>query len=457
MPFAQPRTILPRVSDFPRGFVWGAATSSFQVEGAWNEDGKGESNWDRFCHTPGRILDGDTADVSCDHYHRWREDLDLLADLGLGAYRFSISWPRIQPSGRGPALAKGLEFYERLVDGCLDRGIEPCITIFHWDLPQALEERGGWRNRDTAKAMGDLAEILALRLGDRVKRWMPVNEGPCIADNGYGRGTFAPGLKESPKVVLQCRHTVLLAHAHASRALRDVLGRDKIEVGFVHNPSPILPATSDPADVELAKETFLRQASWWMDPIWTGRYPESEWSDLGADVPDILPGELDLIGDRPDFLGLNLYYADRISATENARATWRRPEAAMTDFGWPVEPDILHWVPLWCQERWNPGYTMITESGCAWEAGGLEDSRRTAYFREHLRSLAQAIASGARVKGFFAWSLLDNFEWNSGYSKRFGLVHVDFATGKRTPKASARWYSRTARENRIWDEGDPFP
>jgi beta-glucosidase len=453
MPNAQSRTAPLRTTAFPGGFVWGSATSSFQIEGAWNEDGKGESNWDRFCHTPGRIQDGDTGDVACDHYHRWAEDLDLLKEMGLGAYRFSISWPRIQPTGRGPALEKGLSFYDRLVDGCLERGIEPCVTLFHWDLPQALEDKGGWRERDTGKAMGDLAEILGRKLGDRVRRWMPINEGPCIADNAYGRGSFAPGLKESVQVVRQCRHTVLLAHAHASRALRDTLGRGKVEVGFVHNPWPTLPATDDPADVALARGTFLRNAAWWLDPLWKGRYPEAEWADLGADVPVVLPGELELMGDKPDFLGLNLYFAERISASQNDGKSWKRPEAALTDFGWTVEPDILYWVPRWCQEEWNPAYQMITENGCAWETGGLDDSWRTAFYREHLRSLAQAAADGVRMKGYFAWSLLDNFEWTSGYSKRFGLVHVDFATQKRTPKASSRWYGNLARTNRIADVG----
>jgi len=453
MPTAQSRTSHPRTDSFPDGFLWGTATSSFQIEGAWNEDGKGESNWDRFCHTPGKIFEGQTADVACDHYHRWREDLDRIATMGLRAYRFSISWPRIQPTGRGTALEQGLDFYERIVDGCLERGIEPCATIFHWDLPQALEDRGGWANRDTAKAMGDLAEILARRIGDRVRRWMPINEGPCIADNAYGKGSFAPGVMGSVQLVRQCRHTVLLAHAHASRALRDVLGRDRISVGFVHNPWPTLPATDDPRDIAAARAVFLRNAAWWLDPLWKGRYPAEEWRNLGTDVPEVLPGELELMGDKPDFLGLNLYFADRVSPNQEEGRPWKRSESALTDFGWTVEPDILYWIPLWCQEEWNPGSTMVTENGCAWEKGGLDDSWRVAYFREHLRSLAQGIRDGARVTGYFAWSLLDNFEWTSGYSKRFGLVHVDFETQERTPKASASWYARVARENRIFDVG----
>lgn len=448
MPHAQSRTSNPRTDAFPPGFLWGSATSSFQIEGAWNEDGKGESNWDRFCHTPGKIFEGHTGDVACDHYHRWREDLDLMRDLGLKSYRFSVSWPRIQPSGTGAALSKGLDFYERLVDGCLERGIEPCCTLFHWDLPQALEDKGGWTNRDTGKAMGDLAAHLAKRLGTRVRRWMPINEGPCIADNGYGRGVFAPGIQGGEKVVRQARHSVLLGHAHASRALRDLLGRERIEVGFVHNPWPILPATESSEDIAGAREKFLSGAAWWLDPLWFGAYPAAEWESLGENIPEVLDGELALIGDKPDFLGLNLYFADRFSATEQPQ-TWKRPEAMKTDFDWVVEPDILYWVPRWCQENWNPGYMMITENGCAWETGGLDDHHRLAYYREHLRSLAQSIQDGARVTGYFAWSLLDNFEWAQGYSKRFGMVHVDFQTQVRTPKASAKWYGRTASENRI--------
>ncbi|MBK9575451.1 MAG: beta-glucosidase [Fibrobacteres bacterium] len=447
MPHAQVRTSDPRTESFPEGFLWGSATSSFQIEGAWDEDGKGESNWDRFCHTPEKIFGGHTGDVACDHYHLWRNDLDLMARLGMKSYRFSVSWPRIQPKGTGPTLTKGLDFYERIVDGCLERGIEPCCTLFHWDLPQALEDKGGWVNRDTAKAMGDLAYHLANRFGDRVKRWMPINEGPCIADNAYGRGAFAPGIKGGVQLVRQTRHTVLLAHAYASQALRQTLGRDRISVGFVHNPTPFLPATTDPADIAGARAKFLEGTAWWLDPLWKGSYPAAEWEGLGADVPEVLDGELALIGDKPDFLGLNLYYAERFSAQE--ATTWKRPEALRTDFDWVVEPDILYWVPLWCQEEWNPDYMMITENGCAWEAGGLQDDHRLAFYREHLRSLAQSVAEGARVTGYFAWSLLDNFEWTSGYSKRFGLVHVDFQTQERTPKASALWYSKVAQENRI--------
>lgn len=451
MPHAQPRTVPVRTEAFPEGFLWGAATSSYQIEGAWDVDGKGESNWDRFCHTEGKILEGHTGDVACDHYHRWPTDLDLVRDLGLKAYRFSVSWPRILPQGTGSVNTRGLDFYERLVDGCLERGIEPCPTLFHWDLPQALEDRGGWRERDTASAMGRLAEVLAVRLGDRVRRWMTINEGPCISDNGYRMGVFAPGLKESEQVVRQCRHNVLLAHGYASQALRDVLGRDRTKVGFVHNPWPILPATDSPEDRELARGRFEKAAAWWLDPLYFGAYPAEEWEKLGADVPHVLPGDMELIGDRPDFLGLNLYFADRVSTRE--AENWRRPEAAKTDFGWVVEPEILYYVPRFAHDRWNPGEIFITENGCAWETGGLDDQHRVAYYREHLLALAQACAEGVPVKGYFAWSLLDNFEWAHGYTKRFGVVHVDFQSQARTPKASARWLERTARENRIWDAG----
>jgi beta-glucosidase len=453
MPFAQTRTSNPGPGRFPNGFLWGAATSSFQIEGAGDADGKGESNWDKFCHTPGKIFEGHTGDTACDHYNRWRDDLDLMREMGLKAYRFSVSWPRIQPTGRGKGLEKGLDFYDRLVDGCLERGIEPCLTLFHWDLPQALEDKDGWLNRDTGKAMGDYAEILAMRIGTRVRKWMPINEGPCIVDNGYQRGAFAPGRKEPERLVRQGRHTVLLAHAYASKALRDILGRDKIEVGFVHNPWPTLPATSDPDDVALARATFVRNAAWWLDPLWKGSYPTEEWNRLGDDVPEVLEGEMRLIGDAPDFLGLNLYFADRVSATNDDGKPWRRDEAMKTDFDWHVEPDILYWIPKFCQDEWKPGSQFVTENGCAWEKGGLDDQHRVAYFREHLRSLARACEDGVPMRGYFAWSLLDNFEWNSGYSKRFGLVHVDFETQVRTPKASAKWYGRAIRENGVFDAG----
>ena len=455
MPTSQRRTVALRTDMFPEGFLWGCATSSFQIEGAWDEDGKGESNWDRFCHTPGRVLEGHVGDVACDHYHRWREDLDLVRGLGMKAYRFSVSWPRVMPGGTGAVNSRGLDFYERLVDGCLERGVEPCPTLFHWDLPQALEDKGGWRNRDVAKAMGGLAEALATRFGDRVRKWMTINEGPCIADNGYRMGFFAPGLKEPEQVVRQCRHHVLLAHGHGARALRDVLGRDKIEVGFVHNPWPMIPATTSEADEAKARDEFCRRTAWWIDPLYVGSYPAAEWEELGNDVPVVLPGEMELIGDRPDFLGLNLYYAERVSA--EVEKPWKREDAMKTDFGWVVEPDCMYYVSKFAHERWNPGSIYITENGCAWEEGGLDDRMRIAYYREHLHSLAQACAEGVPVKGYFAWSLLDNFEWASGYTKRFGLVHVDFETQERVPKASARWYSRVARENRVWDAGQGVP
>lgn len=452
MPHADPRTVTVRTDAFPEGFLWGSATSSYQIEGAWDVDGKGESNWDRFCRQPGRIAEGHTGDVACDHYRLWENDLDLMRELGMKAYRFSLSWPRILPKGTGTANAKGLDFYERLIDGCLQRGMEPCPTLFHWDLPQALEDRGGWRDRDTGKAMERLAEVAALRFGDRVKKWMTINEGPCISDNGYRMGVFAPGLKESEQVVRQCRHTILLAHGVASRALRDILGRDKIEVGFVHNPWPFLPATPAPEDIALAKEKFHAGTSWWLDPLYHGRYPEAEWERLGDDVPVVLPGEMELIGDRPDFLGLNLYFGDRVSVSEEK--AWKREDAIKTDFGWIVEPDITYYVPKFVHEIWNPGSMYITENGCAWETGGLDDQHRVSYYREHLLALAQACAEGVPMNGYFAWSFLDNFEWAHGYTKRFGLVHVDFESQERTPKASAKWYARAARENRVWDTGE---
>jgi len=451
---ADPRTVAMRTDSFPEGFLWGAATSAFQIEGGWNQDGKGESIWDRFCHTPGRILGGDTGDVACDHYHLWRDDLDLVASMNLKAYRFSISWPRVLPDGTGSVNEKGLDFYERLVDGLLERGIEPCPTLYHWDLPQALEDRwGGWLSRDTAEAMGEFAEVVARRLGHRVEKWMTINEGVNAADRAYGMGKFAPGLKLGRKDVLNARHNVLLAHGHASRALRDVLGRGSIEVGFVHDPFPTLPATDTPADIELAKRNFRKTAAWWHDPVWLGRYPAEEWTEFGEDVPEVRDGDMELIGDRPDFMGLNLYSANRISATQNEGKPWMRQECLRTDFGWFVEPDIGYWIPLFCKEMWNPPSIYVTENGCAWDVGGLDDSWRNAYHREFLGSLAQACDQGAPVRGYFAWSLMDNFEWADGFSKRFGLVHVDFQTRTRTVKASGKWYAQVAAENRIFDMG----
>ncbi|MEN9353085.1 MAG: hypothetical protein RL318_410 [Fibrobacterota bacterium] len=438
-------------STLPKGFLWGCATSAYQIEGAWNEDGKGESNWDRFCQLPGVIKDGSSGRVACDHYHRFEGDLDLMKEMGLGAYRFSISWPRVLPEGKGQANEAGLAFYDRLIDGMLERGIEPWVTLFHWDLPQSLEAIGGFKERDLAMRFGDYAALLARRFSDRVTRWMTINEGPCISENGYRWGVFAPGAKESEKGVRNVRHHVLLCHGRGVEGLR-AEARQPIKVGFVHNPWNGIPQTLEPEDVELTRKMFQEKNGWWLDPLLRGKYPEKEWEGLGQDVPDVHPGDLSVISQPLDFLGLNAYFGEYVG--RGLEKPIRRESSAVTDFAWNVEPEILYWSLKFLHEDYGVKDLAVTENGCAWEKGELEDAHRTAYLRDHLKGVALAVKEGIPVSGYFAWSLMDNFEWSSGYDLRFGLLHVDYATQVRTFKASAKWYAQVCHENRIVD--DPF-
>lgn len=433
----------------PEGFLWGCATSSYQIEGAASLDGKGESNWDAFTRIPGVIKDGSSGLVACDHYHRWREDLDLMKELGLGAYRFSVSWPRVQPDGKGRPNEAGLAFYDRLIDGLLERGIEPWLTMFHWDLPQALEAAGGFRERDLAMRFGDYAALLARRFSDRVGRWMTINEGPCISENGYRWGVFAPGAKEPEKVVRNVRHHVLLCHGKGVEALRAEAVRPVL-AGFVHNPHNLIPLTLEAEDVAMARSVFRERNGWWLDPLLCGSYPQKEWEALGADVPDVHPGDLQTIAQPLDFLGLNAYFGEYVG--RERPVPFRRDTAAVTDFDWKVEPEVLYWSLRFLHEEYGIKDLAVTENGCAWETGGLEDAHRTAFLRDHLRGVALAASEGIPVSGYFAWSLMDNFEWASGYTLRFGIVHVDYETQARTLKDSAKWYSKVCRENRIEDD-----
>lgn len=442
--------LLSRAPDvFPHGFRWGCATSAYQIEGAWDEDGKGESIWDRFCQTSGVIKDASSGRVACDHYHRLREDLDLMKELGLNAYRFSVSWPRVMPDGKGRANEAGLAFYDRLIDGLLERGIEPWLTLFHWDLPQALEAAGGFRERDLAMRFGDYAALLARRYSDRVDRWMTINEGPCISENGYRWGVFAPGAKESEKIVRNVRHHVLLCHGRGVEALRAEAKRP-ILAGFVHNPWNGLPLTLDPQDIAMTRAMFQERNGWWLDPLLRGKYPEKEWESLGSDVPDVHPGDLATIAQPLDFLGVNAYFGEYVG--QGHEKPFKRDTAAVTDFDWKVEPEILYWALKFLHEDYGVEDLAVTENGCAWEEGGLEDAHRTAYLRDHLKGVALAASEGVPVTGYFAWSLMDNFEWASGYSLRFGIVHVDYSTQIRTLKESAKWYSGVCRENRLFED-----
>ena len=417
---------------FPPGFQFGVSTASYQIEGAADEDGRGKSIWDTFSHTPGRTHDGDTGDVACDHYHRYPEDVALMADLGVDAYRFSVAWPRIQPDGSGPVNAKGLDFYDRLVDILGGRGIAALPTLFHWDLPQALEDRGGWLDRDTALRFGDYAALVADRLGDRVRRWITLNEPVVHMAQGYAWGTHAPG-RELLLGALPVAHHQLLGHGLAVRAVREA-GAE--EVMITNNMTPVI--ADDPA-AGLAYDAFHNRL--FTDPILLGAYPPFLGEALGDVVRE---GDLDIISTPLDALGVNYYNPTRIGAptAESPLPFETLPieGVPVTAFGWPVVPSGLYDLLTGLREGYGTALPpiYITENGCS-TADVLDDEFRISYLDGHLRAVHRALAEGIDVRGYFVWSLLDNFEWAEGYSQRFGLVRVDFASQERTPRSSYRW------------------
>jgi beta-glucosidase len=447
---------------FPKGFFWGTATAAYQIEGAWNEDGKGESIWDRFAHTPGRIKNGDTGDVACDSYHRWREDLALMRAMNLNSYRFSVSWPRIQPSGSGAENSKGIDYYSRLVDALLDARIRPLVTLYHWDLPQALEDAGGWSNRDTAARFADYVQLVAHSLGDRVSDWMIFNEPAAFVDLGHLEGTHAPGRK-SLLDFLRATHVVNLAQGAGFRALK--AARPAARVGTAFSMSPCEPATDSEEDKLAAARAHAITNVWFLEPALRGRYPEA-LTFLPETAMRIKPGDMEKVQAPLDFIGINLYYrtiASAPGAMERVAHTqdWLFPvkmdggqQGPKTAFGWEVWPKALYDMVLRITRDYNRPVIEITESGCSYndrpDANGVvHDSRRIGYHREYLAALARSIADGADVRGYHAWSLLDNFEWAEGFSQRFGLAYVDFKTQERTIKDSGRWYAKLAAENRM--------
>lgn len=459
----------PNPHDFPSDFKWGAGTSAFQIEGAALEDGKGASIWDAFSRQPGAIADGATGDVTCDHYHRWASDLDLLKDLGVKAYRFSISWPRVMPEGRGKINKKGLDFYQRLVDGLLERGIEPWVTAYHWDLPLVLEEKGGWPNRDTAYAFADYAEILAQALGDRVAAWITLNEPFNAATLGYGAGTHAPG-RMDPKAVLSAAHHLLLAHGLCVPLLRaNSRGAASSKVGIALSLNQVEAASEGGGDLLAARvlEGLLNQ--WFLDPIFAKGYP----SDLSMFVQHLMPEfpsrDLDDIGVGIDFLGVNYYTRQLVRAPRKdtapvgMNATLRTlglplevvPETErghpVTAMGWEVYPDGLLALLTELQRDYEPKSIVITENGAAFTDapgpdGTIQDTARVEYLKAHLARAASAIKAGVPLEGYFAWSLMDNLEWTEGFEKRFGLYHTDFATQERRLKTSGAWYRDFVRQ-----------
>jgi beta-glucosidase len=428
-----------RPDAFPDDFVWGVATSSYQIEGAADADGKGPSIWDDFCRTPGAIADGSDGRIACDHYHRWEEDLDLVADLGVDAYRFSVSWPRVQPDGQGAINESGMAFYERLVDGLLARGVKPYLTLNHWDLPSAVQARGGWASRDTVQRFVDYACHMASRLGDRVASITTHNEPWVIATLGHEAGIFAPGIR-SRGTAMQVAHHLLLSHGLTLQALR--AQGCASHLGIVLNLSPIAAATDSDADRAAAQLEDGRSVRWYMDPLFKGEYPHDIWQALGADVPQVLSGDLAAIATPMDFLGINYYTRSVISAdgSWDVKTSGKR----LTEMGWEVHPDGLTELLLRLQRDWRLPPLFVKENGAAFAdtvvEGRVHDVERTDYIARHIAAVAEARALGVPVAGYMVWSLLDNFEWACGYPKRFGIVRVDYETLQRTPKDSALWY-----------------
>ena len=433
---------------FPDGFLWGAATSAYQIEGSPLADGAGPSIWQRFTHSPGLTTNGDTGDVACDHYRRWESDVALMAELGLNAYRFSISWSRVFPEGTGRVNRKGLGFYERLVDGLLARGIQPTATLYHWDLPEALDNRGGWLNRDIADWFADYASVCYKALGDRVPMWSTLNEPWVVTDGGYLHGALAPGhrnLFEAPIAT----HNLMRAHGAAVLAYR---AEAKDRVGIVVNLEPKYPASESAEDLAATRRADAYMNRQYLDPVIFGTYPEEMREIFGEAWPEFSDDDMKLIKQPIDFVGIN-YYTRNVSRDNPlalpVRATGvRQPQHAVTETGWEVFPPALTAVLQWVTKRYGPMPLYITENGAAFYDppkpidGRIDDPLRVAYYRAHLRAAHEAIRNGVDLRGYFAWSLLDNFEWSLGFSKRFGIVHVDYETQERTPKASAAFYSK---------------
>ena len=444
--------------EFPSGFVWGAATAAAQIEGAARSGGKGESIWDRFATEPGKIKNGDTPEIACDHYERYEADFDLLNEIGIRHYRLSIAWPRVFPSGDGPINALGLDDYSRMIDALLARGITPWVTLFHWDLPQALEDRGGWLARGTVDAFARYAHHVVKLLGDRVQNWFTVNEIPCFIGNGYGNGYFAPGKRVGTRELNQAYHHALLAHGYGVEAVRS-FGMPGARVGLVHNhlPAPPIPVTETDADIAAARAEYERTNGQLMGPVFLGHYPETFLREAGHDAPLVKPGDMERIALPTDFLGLNVYAGNFVSAGCDGQ-----PELLPFPTGYPegalwwlkITPQSMYWAVRLAAEVFGVKTVYMTESGATFDdditpAGEVLDLHRREYLRSYLVELHRAVAEGYDVRGFFVWSLLDNFEWAEGYGARFGIVHVDFDTQQRTPKLSSRWYSEVIRNDRI--------
>ena len=450
-------------AEFPPGFLWGAATAAYQVEGAWNQDGRGESIWDRFAHTPGNVKNGDTGDVACDSYHRYPEDIALLKQLNLKSYRFSIAWPRIQPSGRGPVNQKGLDYYKRLTDAILEAGIRPLPTLYHWDLPQPLEDAGGWPVRDTAQRFADYAQLVGHALGDRMGQWAIFNEPKTFTGVGYWNGRHAPGRRDW-RAFLKATHTVNLAQGEAFRAMRAANGR--LLLGSAFDVAPMFPASTAYPDVAAAERWHQFQNLWFVTTALHGHYPEGVLpAARQAELLGWRDGDEKIMRAPLDFIGLN-YYSPWIVAHSTAEGSapdlevlgqWATAPGVQpkTNIGWDIYPDGFYQILVRMAETTGKLPIEITENGASYNAapdahGEIPDGARVAYLRDHLLALSRAMRSGVPVRAYHCWSLMDNFEWAEGYSQRFGLVYVDFAGSRaRTIKQSGHWYANVAASNKV--------
>ncbi|MGW2014668.1 GH1 family beta-glucosidase [Streptomyces sp. NPDC001927] len=438
---------------FPAGFSWGTATSAYQIEGAVAEDGRGPSIWDTFSHTPGTIDNGDHGDVACDHYHRWPEDIALMRGLGVDAYRLSIAWPRVLPAGDGALNAPGLDFYDRLVDGLLDAGITPSVTLYHWDLPQALQDRGGWAERETAEYFARYAEIVGARLGDRVTQWATLNEPLCSAWIGHLEGRMAPGLTDLTAAVRASYH-LLLGHGLAAQALR--AAAPAAQVGIVTNHSTVAPASTRPEDIAAAGRMDGHTNRWWLDPVYGRGFPADLRELYGVELPE-RPGDLDTIATPLDWHGVNYYFPVTVADDPEGPVPYARevrlPDVPRTGMDWQIDGGGLEALLMRLTDDYGARRLYVTENGSAFPDrvgpdGTVDDPERTAYLEEHVAACARALRKGAPLAGYYAWSLLDNFEWAYGYDKRFGLVHVDYATQRRTVKGSGLRYADIIRDHR---------
>ncbi|MDL4840317.1 GH1 family beta-glucosidase [Aquibacillus rhizosphaerae] len=435
---------------FPNNFKWGVATAAYQIEGAVKEGGRGQSIWDTFAHTPGNVLNGDNGDVACDSYHRYEEDVQIMKDLGVGIYRFSVSWPRIFPNGVGEVNQEGLDYYHRLVDELIENGIEPMCTLYHWDLPQALQDQGGWENRETVEAFANYAETMFKAFNGKIKLWLTINEPWCVSFLSNYIGAHAPGKKDLSAAV-NISHHLLLAHGKAVNKFRQC--NIEGEIGFAPNVTWVEPYSRNQEDVDASQRAIGWMADWFLDPIFKGTYPSymvDLFEENNADVP-IMDGDMDIIRDSVDFIGIN-YYEANVGRFNSEAGLLQLEDVDMgykkTDIGWFIEPEGFYKILTYIADRYGNIPIYITENGICVndgvEAGEVKDARRIDYLKGHITSVNRSLQSGVNLKGYITWSLLDNFEWAEGYSKRFGLVHVNYRSLERTKKDSFYWYKKVA-------------